>query len=47
MTPEAGRKLRGWRQNEIERYWKALCMMELFLEYITGKKCMEPAKAGR
>lgn len=33
------------RQNEIDRYWETLCMMELSVEHITGKECIELVKA--
>lgn len=33
------------RQNEIERAWKNLCMMELSVEHITGKACIELVNA--
>lgn len=32
------------RNQEIAREWKALCMMELSVEYMTGKEAIEIAK---
>ena len=32
------------RNQEITREWKALCMMELSVEHMTGKEAIEIAK---
>lgn len=35
------------RDREIESFWKTLCMLELRIEHLTGKECIEIVRARR